>query len=75
MVLCANDASSLSFVVPPEGTKPGDRITWDGYPGEPMEVKKMDKKKGWEVRGVTGVTDTEKPLHPLHLEPALRVPV
>ncbi|KAL1503280.1 hypothetical protein AB1Y20_011333 [Prymnesium parvum] len=49
MVLCANDATSLAFVRPPDGAKPGDRVTWDGYPGEPVEMKKMDKKKGWEA--------------------------
>ena len=59
MVLCANDATSLSFVVPPEGTKPGDRITWEGYPGAPMEVKKMDKKKGWEGLVANLLTDKD----------------
>ena len=35
-------------MTPPAGSKPGDRITWEGYPGEPQTPKKMDKDKAWE---------------------------
>ena len=51
MVLCASDASksNLAFVVPPPGSKPGDRVSWEGYPGEPETPKQMDKKKAWEA--------------------------
>lgn len=51
MVLCASDKdkSALAFVVPPEGAKPGERVMVAGYEGAPMEVKKMDKKKGWDA--------------------------
>lgn len=51
MVLCASDAekSKLCFVAPPAGAKPGERITWPGYEGEPETAKKMDKKKAWEA--------------------------
>jgi len=49
MVLCASTEEKTVFVDPPAGTKPGDRITWAEYPGAPVEVKKMDKKKGWDA--------------------------
>lgn len=51
MVLCASDAgkTSLCFVTPPAGAAAGERIMFDGFPGEPEAVKKMDKKKGWEA--------------------------
>jgi len=47
MVLCASDAAktSLAFVLPPAGSKPGDRVAWAGYEGEPETPKQMDKKK------------------------------
>ena len=51
MVLCASDKdkTKLSFVSPPDGAKPGERVTWAGYPGEPQSsVKQMEKKKAWE---------------------------
>lgn len=76
-------------MLPPEGAKPGDRVTWEGYPGDPVEVnskdslalmqeshvcmmimivfpmllrsqmKKMDKKKGWEAIMPDLVTDKD----------------
>ena len=51
MVLCASDAdkSKLCFVTPPEGSAPGELVTWEGYPGAPEASKKMDKKKAWEA--------------------------
>ena len=51
MVLCASDASKskLCFVAPPPGAQPGERVTYEGYEGEPETAKKMDKKKGWEA--------------------------
>ena len=51
MVLCASDASksNLAFVTPPAGSQPGDRVTWEGFPGEPETPKKMDKTKAWEA--------------------------
>jgi len=51
MVLCASNAdkSKLSFVTPPAGAAPGQRVTFDGFAGEPETSKKMDKKKGWET--------------------------
>ena len=51
MVLCASDKdkTALCFVAPPEGSAPGDKVTWEGYPGEPEAPKKMQKKKAWEA--------------------------
>ena len=51
MVLCASDASKskLCFVTPPAGATAGDRVSFEGFTGEPAEIKKMDKKKGWEA--------------------------
>jgi len=51
MVLCASDASKskLCFVTPPAGATAGDRVSFEGFAGEPAEIKKMDKKKGWEA--------------------------
>ena len=51
MVLCVGDAgkSKLTFVTPPEGSKPGEQVTFDAFPGEAEAPKKMDKKKAWEA--------------------------
>ena len=51
MVLCASDAqkNNLCFVSPPAGSVPGELVTWEGYAGEPVADKKMDKKKAWEA--------------------------
>jgi len=51
MVLCASNAdkSKLGFVTPPAGAKAGERVGFEGFPGEPEAAKKMDKKKGWEA--------------------------
>ena len=51
MVLCASDAakSNLCFVTPPPGSKPGELVSWDGYPGTAESAKRMEKKKAWEA--------------------------
>ena len=50
MVLCASDASksALEFVAPPPDAAVGERIVWEGFPGQPETAKKMDKKKACE---------------------------
>ena len=37
MVMCASpdDRSSFELLNAPEGSVPGDRVTFDGFPGEP----------------------------------------
>lgn len=50
MVLCASNAdhTAVEFVVPPEGAKPGDRIVFEGFEGEPEPENKVNKKKIFE---------------------------
>lgn len=47
MIMCAN-AGKVEILVPPPGVVPGDRITFDGYPGTP-EKQLNPKKKIWET--------------------------
>ncbi|ODV84497.1 hypothetical protein CANARDRAFT_200595 [[Candida] arabinofermentans NRRL YB-2248] len=49
MVLCASNAEDkVEFVNPPIGSKPGDKIFFEGYDGEPEKVLNP-KKKIWET--------------------------
>ncbi|CAX39813.1 amino acyl-tRNA synthetase complex component, putative [Candida dubliniensis CD36] len=48
MVLCASDAEKVEFVNPPAGSKPGDKIFFEGYNGTP-EKQLNPKKKIWEA--------------------------
>ena len=47
MVLCASNAdhTAVEFAVPPEGAKIGERVTFEGYDGEPEAQNKVAKKK------------------------------
>mmetsp|Transcript_17350 Transcript_17350/g.25854 ORF Transcript_17350/g.25854 Transcript_17350/m.25854 type:complete len:480 (+) Transcript_17350:1-1440(+) len=47
MVLCASNAdhTAVEFAVPPEGAKIGERITFEGFDGEPEAQNKVAKKK------------------------------
>ncbi|XP_006006767.1 aminoacyl tRNA synthase complex-interacting multifunctional protein 1a isoform X2 [Latimeria chalumnae] len=47
MVMCASSPDKVEILDPPSGAEPGDRITVDGYPGEP-EKELNPKKKIWE---------------------------
>lgn len=40
MVMCANneDGSVIEFLSPPEGSVPGDVVTFEGYERKPLEV-------------------------------------
>ena len=51
MVLCASNAdhTAVELVVPPEGAALGERVTFEGYIGEPEPENKMNKKKIFEV--------------------------
>lgn len=50
MVLCAKNDTGLCFVSPPDGAKPGSRITFEGFLGEPeTNPKRIQKKKVWET--------------------------
>ena len=48
MVLCASDAEKVEFVNPPAGSKPGDKIFFEGFNGTP-EKQLNPKKKVWEA--------------------------
>lgn len=47
MVLCASSENTVEFVNPPAGSKPGDKIFFEGYNAEP-EKQLNPKKKVWE---------------------------
>ena len=50
MVLCASNAdhTAVEFVVPPEGSKVGERVVFEGFAGEPEPENKVAKKKIFE---------------------------
>ncbi|ODV98455.1 hypothetical protein PACTADRAFT_74014 [Pachysolen tannophilus NRRL Y-2460] len=48
MVLCASDEGKVEFVNPPPGSKPGDKIFFEGFDGTPEKVLNP-KKKIWET--------------------------
>ena len=64
MVLCAGDAgkTKLSFVTPPAGAAPGERVMFEGYEGDAETPQRMDKKKGWEA--VRALHTPHCPSHP-----------
>ena len=50
MVLCAaSDDGMVRFVEPPEGAKVGDRVTVEGFEGEPATENQIIKKKMLEA--------------------------
>lgn len=57
MVLCAEteDRKTVELLQPPAGAKPGDTISFDGYPREP--VMQPPKKNPWELVGPRLVID------------------
>ena len=48
MVLCASNEEKVEFVNPPAGSKPGDKIFFEGFNGTP-EKQLNPKKKIWEA--------------------------
>ena len=50
MVLCATDEAGdvTEFVTPPEGAPVGERVLFDGMPGEPASSAQIKKKKVFE---------------------------
>ena len=50
MVMCASneDHTTVDFVVPPEGAKNGEKVSFAGFEGEPVEVL-VPKKKMFEA--------------------------
>lgn len=51
MVLCASsdDHTKVQFVIPPEGSKIGERVLFEGYEGEPESESRVNKKKIFEA--------------------------
>lgn len=47
MVMCASTEEKVELIQPPADAKPGDRVIFDGYPGEP-DIQLNPKKKIWE---------------------------
>eukprot|EP00793_Prasinoderma_coloniale_P003440 PRCOL_00006676-RA len=60
MVLCASNADHtvVDFVVPPEGAALGERVTAEGFDGEPAEVL-VPKKKQFEKVAPDLTTDAQ----------------
>ena len=55
MVLCASGADGrVEFVVPPEGAREGERVTFEGHGGAAAEPSRVDKKKVRECRSGVG---------------------
>lgn len=47
MVMCASSPDKVEILDPPSGAVPGDRISFQGFPGEP-DKELNPKKKVWE---------------------------
>ncbi|OQV17703.1 Aminoacyl tRNA synthase complex-interacting multifunctional protein 1 [Hypsibius exemplaris] len=48
MVMCASTPEKVEILIPPKGSQPGDRISFEGFPGTPDDVLNP-KKKIWET--------------------------
>jgi tRNA-binding EMAP/Myf-like protein len=61
MVLCASNAdhTAVEFVVPPPGSKPGERVLFEGHVGEPEPENKVAKKKIFEALAPDLKTDKD----------------
>ncbi|KAI4575066.1 hypothetical protein MJG53_002997 [Ovis ammon polii x Ovis aries] len=46
-VMCTSSPEKVEILAPPDGSVPGDRITFDAFPGEP-DKELNPKKKIWE---------------------------
>ncbi|KAM9314926.1 aminoacyl tRNA synthase complex-interacting multifunctional protein 1a isoform 2-T2 [Pholidichthys leucotaenia] len=47
MVMCASSPDKVEILDPPSGAQPGDRVMFQGFPGEP-DKELNPKKKVWE---------------------------
>ncbi|XP_036776837.1 aminoacyl tRNA synthase complex-interacting multifunctional protein 1 isoform X2 [Manis pentadactyla] len=47
MVMCASSPEKVEILAPPTGSVPGDRVTFEAFPGEP-DKELNPKKKIWE---------------------------
>ena len=44
MVMCASTPEKVEILAPPAGSKPGDKVTVEGYPATPAEQLNPKKK-------------------------------
>lgn len=58
MVMCASSEQKVELIRPPEGAAPGDKVTFEGYEGEP-DAQLNPKKKIWEQIAPDIKTDSE----------------
>ncbi|XP_034044351.1 aminoacyl tRNA synthase complex-interacting multifunctional protein 1a isoform X2 [Thalassophryne amazonica] len=58
MVMCASSPDKAEILDPPAGAVPGDRITFQGFPGEP-DKELNPKKKVWEQIKPDLLTDSQ----------------
>ncbi|KAL6939555.1 hypothetical protein ACO0RG_003397 [Hanseniaspora osmophila] len=49
MVLCGSNDDKIEFVQPPEGSKPGDKVFFEGYSDQEPLNQLNPKKKIWEA--------------------------
>lgn len=59
MVMCASSPDKVEILTPPPGCVPGDRVTFEGYSGEP-DAQLNPKKKVWEQVQPDLKTDSNK---------------
>ncbi|XP_067663533.1 aminoacyl tRNA synthase complex-interacting multifunctional protein 1-like isoform X2 [Haliotis asinina] len=59
MIMCASSPDKVEILEPPPGVQPGDRVTFDGYPGNP-DAQLNPKKKVWETLKPDIRTDSNK---------------
>ena len=59
MVMCAKtqDGSKVEFLRPPEGSKPGDPVFFEGYERKPIEIM-AKKNPTWDVVAPKFVCDS-----------------
>lgn len=56
MVMCASSPDKVELLTPPDNVKPGDRVSFENYQGEP-DAQLNPKKKIWEQVSVDIKTD------------------
>lgn len=44
MVMCASTPEKVEILCPPSGSKPGDKVTVEGFPGTPDQQLNPKKK-------------------------------
>ena len=61
MVMCSvsEDRTSFEVLDPPDGSVPGDRISFEGYPGEPDKQLNPKKKVDTYCRETSRILNVE----------------